>query len=67
MAAWYHSDRKVKELLINTLALVVVLISWYYVIAAGKVLSERYLKTIDLSKYQDQQQRPNSGFWVEQN
>ncbi len=66
MAAWYHSDRKVKELLINTLALVVVLISWYYVIAAGKVLSERYLKTIDLSKYQDQQQRHNGGFWVEQ-
>lgn len=67
MAPWYYSDRKVKELLLNLLCLLVVLVSWFYVIRAGKVLSERYLDRVDLSQFyrEEREHRHKSGFWVE--
>ena len=45
------SDRQKGFYCANGLLLGVVLLAWTYTILAGKFVSERYLKNIDLSKF----------------
>ncbi len=48
---WLDSNRKVKELLSNFVLLAIVVVSWTYVVIAGRFVSRRYLQNIDLSEY----------------
>ena len=47
-----HSIRSVNEIIANIFLFSIVVLSWVYVILAGKFVSERYLKSIDLTEYQ---------------
>ncbi len=60
---WFASERRTKEFLFNLVLLAVVLISWGYVIAAGRFVSERYLGRIDLTQFQDERERRAPQFW----
>ncbi len=59
--AWYHSNRRVKEFACNIVLAAVVLLSWGYVILAGRTVSERYLSRLDLTQFQDDRGVPQ--FW----
>ena len=47
-----QSLRSVNETIANIVLIAIVVLSWTYVILAGKFVSERYLKSIDLTEYQ---------------
>ncbi len=49
--AWRDSNRKVVELSFNLFLAALTLLAWIYVIIAGKFVSERYLLTLDLSRF----------------
>lgn len=53
----FSSDRKSKELVLNLILAALVLVAWGYVIAAGRVVSERYLSRLDLSQFLDERER----------
>lgn len=48
------SDRALINSGTNLILLAITILSWAYVIAAGRFVSERYLQKIDLSLYQDE-------------
>ena len=47
-----QSLRSVNETIANIVLFAIVVLSWTYVILAGKFVSERYIKSIDLTEYQ---------------
>ena len=47
-----QSLRSVNVTIANIVLFAIVVLSWTYVILAGKFVSERYIKSIDLTEYQ---------------
>ena len=44
------SKKKTVELLSNTILFCVVLLCWFYVLYAGRIVTERYLEKLDFSE-----------------
>jgi len=59
--AWYQSERKVRNFFSNLVLLAAVLVTWFYTLYAGTVVSQRYLNKLDLSDYYRDQRVPK--FW----
>ena len=45
-----RSNKKLTEFLVNTVLLGIVLVSWFYVLYAGRVATLRYLEKLDFSE-----------------
>ena len=53
------SERKTQDFFANAILFAVAIVSWVYAIKAGAIVSKRYLESIDLSQFHQDERVPN--------